>query len=96
LINAGIERAHGVFAVTNDEAQNMMITFTARQFTEYHARSLWELSLRSPEYILVAIRVGRDWRFNPQDDFKLQPDHILVAMATLASRYEFEAAVGGI
>lgn len=165
LINAGIERAHGVFAVTNDDAKNMMITFTARQLnpkirivarchelrnveklkkagadhvvlpdftggmrivtmmvrphvatfldemlrsehklrmeeialpTEYRARPLGELRLRSPDYILVAIRVGRDWRFNPQDDFELQPGHILVAMTTPAGRHEFEAAVGGI
>ncbi len=162
LVNAGIERAHGVFAVTNDDAKNMMITFTARQlnpkirivarchelrnieklkkagadhvvlpdFTggmrivtmmvrphvatfldemlrsehklrmeevtlpaHYRARALGELNLRSPDYIMVAVRVGRDWRFNPQDDFMLQPGHVLLAMATPSGRQEFELAI---
>lgn len=162
LLYAGIERAHGVFAVSNDDAKNMMISFTAKQlnpkarvvarchemrnveklkkagadhvvlpdFTggmrivtmmvrphvasfleemqrsehkirmeeiavpeSFTPRPLGSVQLRSPDYILVAVRIGKDWRFNPPDDFELHPGHILVAMTTPSGRKEFEATL---
>jgi voltage-gated potassium channel len=162
LLNAGIERAHGVFAVSNDDAKNMMISLTAKQlnprarvvarchemrnveklkkagadhvvlpdFTggmrivtmmvrphvasfleemqrsehkirmeevpvpeHFSPRPLGSLQLRSPDYILVAVRIGKDWRFNPPEDFELHPGHILVAMTTPSGRKQFEATL---
>ncbi|GAB2883990.1 potassium channel protein [Uliginosibacterium flavum] len=163
LVSAGIERAQGVFAVSNDDAKNMMIALTAKQlnpkirvvarchelrnveklkkagadhvvlpdFTggmrivtmmvrphvqsfleemlrsehkirmeeitvpaHFTPRPLSDLQLRSPDYILVAVRIGKEWQFNPQEDYELHPGHVLVAMATPAGRREFEQAVG--
>lgn len=164
LTNAGIDRARGVFAVSNDDAKNMMIAFTAKQlnpkvrvvarchelrnveklrkagadsvvlpdFTggmrivtmmvrphvqsfleemlrseqqirmeEVHVpegfkpRPLGTLKLRSADYILVAVRIGRDWRFNPQEDFELRAGQVLVTMATPTGCKELEAALAG-
>ncbi|MBS1208539.1 MAG: TrkA-N protein [Proteobacteria bacterium] len=162
LINAGIERAHGVFAVSNDDAKNMMIALTAKQlnpkirvvarcheirneeklkkagadqvvlpdFTgglrivtmmvrprvqgfleemmrsehkirmeevtlsgSFVPRTLGSLNLANPNFILMAVRVGKDWKFNPQADFELQPGQVLVAMTNPAGRHEFEQSV---
>ncbi|WP_018605981.1 potassium channel family protein [Uliginosibacterium gangwonense] len=159
LISAGIDRAIGIFAVSNDDAKNMMIALTAKQlnpklrvvarchevrneeklkkagadqvvlpdFTggtrivtmmvrphlanlleemqrsdqkvrmeetpiphRFTPRPLGNLKLRSPEYVLVAVRIGKDWHFNPQDDFELHPGQVLVTMTTPAGRMEFE------
>jgi voltage-gated potassium channel len=56
-------------------------------------RPLSSLQLRGPDYILVAVRSGKDWQFNPQDAYELQPGHVLVAMTTPAGRREVEQAV---
>lgn len=159
LIAAGIERAIGIFAVSNDDAKNMMIALSAKQlnpkirvvarchevrneekllkagadqvvlpdftggtrivtmmvrphlanFLEEMQRSdqkvrmeetpvpahfiprrLGSLNLRSQEYMLVAIRIGKEWRFNPPEDFELHPGHVLVTMTTPTGRQEFE------
>ena len=162
LLTAGIERAHGIFAVSNDDAKNMMIALTAKQlnpkirvvarcheerneeklrkagadqvvlpdFTgglrivsmmvrpraqgfleemmrsdhkirmeeivvpaSFTPRPLGELRLRSPDFILMAVRSGKDWKFNPQTDFEIQPGHVLVAMVNPNGRHEFEQAI---
>lgn len=162
LLAAGIERAHGIFAVCNDDAKNMMIALTAKQlnphvrvvarcheernedklkkagadqvvlpdftgglrivtmmvrprvqsFLEEMMRSdhrirmeeivvpagfaprpLGSLGLHSADFILMAVRCGKDWKFNPQADFEVQPGQVLVAMANPNGRAQFEHAI---
>lgn len=159
---AGIEQAAGVFAVSNDDAKNLMISLTAKQlnpkirvvarcheirnvpklkkagadevvvpdFTggmkivslmvrphvvsfleemrrsehqvrmeeiripaDFAARPLQALQLASPEYILVAVRLKKDWVFNPGQDFEITAGHTLVAMTTAEGRRLLEAQV---
>lgn len=162
LLRANIAEAAGVFAVTNDDAKNLMIALTAKQlnprvrvvarshevrnidkmkkagadevvvpdFTggmrivsmmvrphvvsfleemrrsehlvrmeeipvpmQFEPRPISSLCLRSPDYILVAVRSRKNWTFNPGDDFELAPGHILVAMTSAGGRAELETAL---
>lgn len=36
---------------------------------DFSACPLGDLALKSPDFILVAVRVGANWHFNPKDDF---------------------------
>ncbi|HEX5802736.1 MAG TPA: NAD-binding protein [Azospira sp.] len=51
---------------------------------------LAELGLRSPEYVLLAVREERDWVFNPPQDYLLRRGQVLIAMASPAGRHELE------
>ncbi len=159
LLNAGIANARGVFAVTGDDAKNLVITLSAKQlkpearvvarcheinyiekmrtvgadaivspdFTggmriassmirpqvvnfldemlrsdnnlrveEIHVpqgfggATLSALGLRDKDYVLMAVRTGANWQFNPQEDFSVQPGHALIVMTTPAGRTALE------
>lgn len=158
LLDAGIGRAKGLFAVSNDDAKNMVITLSAKQlnpairvvarchdgrneaklrkagadqvilpdFTgglrivgmmirptvetfmqemlrsdnrirmeeisvpdNFAARALASLG-RDPDYILVAVREGDAWHFNPQGEFMLRPGQVLMALTNPAGRRHLE------
>ncbi|HET6719420.1 MAG TPA: potassium channel family protein [Rhodocyclaceae bacterium] len=59
----------------------------------FPALPLSSLRLRSPDYILLAVRDDKDWTFNPPDGFVLNAGNILIAMASTAGRTEIEAHV---
>jgi uncharacterized protein with PhoU and TrkA domain len=48
---------------------------------------------RSVEWLLVAIRDGAQWRFNPPDDATVSAGQALVVIASAAGRRELEARV---
>jgi voltage-gated potassium channel len=165
LQEAGIAKAAGVFAVTGDDAKNLVITLSAKQlnaatrvvarchevnyiekirkvgadaivspdFTggmriassmirpqvvsfldemlrsdntlrveEIHVPAtfeggqLGELGLRSSEYVLMAVRAGGRWQFNPQEDFPLNGGNTLIVMTTPAGRAALEGRLSGI
>jgi len=52
---------------------------------------LASLRLRHPDYLLIAVRSGGDWVFNPDDDFPLEPGQVIVAMASAGGRETIEA-----
>ncbi len=160
LIEANIEHAKGVFAVTGDDSRNLMISLTAKQinpnvrvvarcndirnveklrkagadaivspnftggmriasamlrphvvsFLDEMLRSDTGLRIeeirvpdtfvtgklgdihqnRSDHYVLLAVRMGSHWEFNPSRDFQLQAGHTLIAMASPLGRQELE------
>jgi voltage-gated potassium channel len=63
---------------------------------EFVARAIVELDLRDPEFILLAVRQGHEWEFNPADDYLLEPGNTLIVMASPAGVRALEArlAVG--
>lgn len=59
----------------------------------FEARPIGSLQLRSANYVLLAVRTGKDWQFNPPDSLHLHAGHVLVAMATPLGRQELERAL---
>ena len=51
---------------------------------------LGDLELRSADYVLLAVRDGDRWLFNPKKDFPLRPGNTLIVMATPAGRQSLE------
>ena len=60
----------------------------------FESRPLSELQLmRSDDYLLLAVRTGKDWVFNPHPELGLKPGYTLVAMATPHGRQLLETAL---
>jgi voltage-gated potassium channel len=49
-----------------------------------------QLGLRSAEYVVLAVRKGAQWRFNPQTEHSLKGGDVLVIMATPNGRSQLE------
>ena len=58
---------------------------------DFTPRDLGELRLRDPEFVLLALRRGHEWIFNPADDCLLEPGHILIVMASPDGLQSIEA-----
>jgi voltage-gated potassium channel len=164
LLNAGIGRAAGIFAVTGDDAKNLVITLSAKQLNAaarvvarchevnyiekirkvgadaivspdftggmriasamirpqvvnfldemrrsddgvrveevrvpdgFAGRSLGELGLRDQHYVLMAVRAGGRWQFNPQESEPVQAGNTLIVMTTPAGRAALERKLAG-
>ncbi len=60
----------------------------------FEPRPLSELHLkRSDDYLIVALRTGGNWVFNPTGDYVLEPGYTLVAMASPQGRLDLETAL---
>jgi len=57
----------------------------------FAACTLAELGRRSAHYVLLAVRVGQQMHFNPQDDFRIEGGHTLILMGNPSGRAELEA-----
>lgn len=60
--------------------------FTPRPLSALHFK-------RSDDYLIMALRTGGNWIFNPAGDFVLEPGYTLIAMASPQGRRELEAAL---
>ena len=60
---------------------------------QFEPRSLGALSLRSQDFVLLAVRKHSDWVFNPGEDYIIEAGNTLIAMASPHGRQELEAAL---
>lgn len=60
---------------------------------DFAARTLGELKLGHPDYVLIAVRTGTNWIFNPAPDFRLETGQVMIAMASPAGRAALEATL---
>lgn len=60
---------------------------------QFQPRRLGSLGLRSPDYVLLAVRKGSDWIFNPDEACVIEAGNTLIAMASPHGRQELEAAL---
>lgn len=51
---------------------------------------LEKLGLRSPEYVLLAIREAHDWVFNPSENYIVSHGQTIITMSSPAGRHELE------
>lgn len=60
---------------------------------KFKPRPFSSLVDRTPEYVLLAVRVGKAWHFNPAPDFQLEPGHVVIAMVTPHGRSDLQVAI---
>ena len=59
----------------------------------FPATPLSTLELQGQDFILLAVRDGQDWIFNPSGTILLQPENVLIAMASPVGRGQIEAHI---
>jgi voltage-gated potassium channel len=57
----------------------------------FPATAMGRLRLRSPDYILIAVRTESDWTFNPDDQYLLRAGDVIVAMTSTEGRAAIES-----
>jgi voltage-gated potassium channel len=55
--------------------------------------TLADITPPKPDYVLIAIRSGKHWSFNPASDFALLAGQVLIVMASPAGRAQLEGMV---
>jgi len=63
---------------------------------EFPDTAIQELRLRSPEYVLLAVREAHDWVFNPPPDYVLRHGRTIITMTSPAGRQELELRLAEI
>jgi voltage-gated potassium channel len=58
---------------------------------EFPPTRIGNLRLRSPDYILVAVRAEGQWVFNPTDEYLLCAGNVVIAMTSPAGRAQIDA-----
>lgn len=48
---------------------------------------------RGTEFVLLAVRDGGAWVFNPEEDYVIAPGHVIIAMASTQGRADIEACI---
>lgn len=64
--------------------------------SQFVARPLASLKLRSADYVLLAVREQSEWVFNPPMDYELRAGFTIIAMASPHGRLELEQALIGM
>lgn len=62
--------------------------------TTFAPRKLQDVVPASREFVVLAVRMGSNWQFNPPGDFTLQPGNTLVVMTTPEGRRMVASALG--
>jgi uncharacterized protein with PhoU and TrkA domain len=57
---------------------------------KFRGTTMGELGLRGADYVLLAVRAGDKWLFNPQRDYRLDPGSTIIVMATPGGRQALE------
>nr|WP_314859485.1 NAD-binding protein [uncultured Undibacterium sp.] len=57
----------------------------------FPATAMGKLQLRSPDYILIAVRAENGWTFNPDDQYLLRAGDVIVAMTSTEGRAAIES-----
>lgn len=165
LLEAGVHKAAGLFAVTGDDGKNLMITLTAKQLNPsirvvarchevrnieklrrvgadaivspdftggmriassmvrptvvsfldemlrsddrlrveevlvpagVHTRPVAELFPDSPDYVVLAVRTGSAWKFNPGADFAVAEGNAIVVMSNPEGRMALESKMAAL
>lgn len=60
---------------------------------DFTPRALGTLPLRTADHVVLAVRDGAEWHFNPTDDFQVKPGHVVIAMTTPEGLGELEGAL---
>ena len=61
----------------------------------FAAAPLGKLGLSGRDYVLLAVRRGEDWKFNPQSDHEISAGQMLVVMTTPQGRAALERLLAG-
>ena len=56
--------------------------------------AIGDLTLRSHDYVVIAVRDGEQWLFNPDKSFVLKSGNTLVVVATPEGRQALEQSLG--
>lgn len=57
----------------------------------FQAQPLADLNLQGREFVLLAVRQGQQWIFNPPGEHKLEPGNTLIVMASPVGVQALEA-----
>jgi len=59
----------------------------------FRPTALGAVCRRASEYVLLAVRDGGAWAFNPEEDYVLTPGQVIIAMASTRGREDIEACI---
>ncbi|MBP6381862.1 MAG: NAD-binding protein [Pseudomonadales bacterium] len=60
---------------------------------EFRPTALGSVCRRGTEFVLLAVRDGGSWAFNPEEDYLLSPGQVIIAMASTRGRADIEACI---
>jgi len=79
IVKRGV-RAHPVVQMAMEEAEEAIVMAKIAQASELCNKGLGELGLEDDIGMsVIAVRRGKSWTYNPQDDFVLNPGDLIIA-----------------
>jgi len=79
IVKRGV-RAHPIVQMAIEKAEETIVMVKIAQASELCNRGLGELGLEDDIGMsVIAVRRGKSWTYNPQDDFVLNPGDLIIA-----------------